>query len=278
MQTTADPHHPQITGFDLPAVESGEQRQTVVALLDGAPARIWKTVFGPMAETFREQHGLTEVRLVGRVLSLAGRIANPRALAAEAKALVHRVSRQCMQQRLTALAQGDDEAEATAAPAQAVAPDPTLLQDLASVAAVPGLYPLLEAVTRATGMRFAAVARVTDDRWTACAVYDLIDFGLRPGQDLELETTICNEIRQHRHTVHFDRASTHPVYAGHPTPAMYGFESYISVPILRPDGSFFGTLCALDPEPALLDEATVRALELFAATIGRELDRGDAPP
>jgi len=273
MQTATDPHHPQITGFDLPASESDEERQTVVALLDGAPARDWKAVFGSMAETFRLQHGLSEVRLVGRVLTLAGHIANPRALAAEAKALVHRVSRQSMQQRLTALALGDETAGNGALP-PAAATDPALLQDLASVAAVPGLHLLLEAVSRATGMRFAAVARVTDDRWTACAVYDLIDFGLRPGQDLGLETTICNEIRQHRHTVHFDRASTHPVFSGHPTPAMYGFESYISVPILRTDGSFFGTLCALDPEPALLDAATVQALEMFAATIGREMERG----
>jgi signal transduction histidine kinase len=27
----------------------------------------------------------------------------------------------------------------------------------------------------------------------------------------------------------------------------YGFQSYISMPIVRPDGSFFGTLCAIDP-------------------------------
>jgi hypothetical protein len=269
MDENADPFHPQITGFDLPPAEPGATRQTVVALLDIAPARSWRAVLTPLAEVFREQQHLEEVRLVGRVLSLSGRIANARALAAETKALLHRVSRQCMQQRLTAMdASGDSDGHGAL---PGIAPDQVLLDDLASVAAVPGLHPLLEAVARATGMRLAAVARITDERWTACAVYDRIDFGLRPGQDLELETTICNEIRRNPRTVHFDRASTHPVYAGHPTPAMYGFESYISTPILRPDGSFFGTLFALDPEPAMLDEATVRAVEVFAATIGREL-------
>jgi hypothetical protein len=268
MDEHADPFHPQVTGFDLPPAGPGAA-QTVVALLDGTPARSWKAVFTPLAELFRVQQQLDEVRLVGRVLSLTGRIADARALAAEAKALLHRVSRQCMQQRLTAMDALDDGDDRRAP--RDVAQDQVLLRDLASVAAVPGLHPLLEAVARATGMRLAAVARITDERWTACAVYDQIDFGLRPGQDLDLETTICNEIRQNPRTVHFDRASTHPVYAGHPTPAMYGFESYISTPILRPDGSFFGTLFALDPEPALLDDATVRAVEVFAATIGREL-------
>ena len=41
-------------------------------------------------------------------------------------------------------------------------------------------------------------------------------------------------------------------FCGHPTPAMYGFQSYISMPILRTNGTFFGTLCAIDPRPAKL--------------------------
>ena len=78
---------------------------------------------------------------------------------------------------------------------------------VARIAAVPTI---LEAVARTTGMRFSAVARVTDTTWTACAVHDTIDFGLRPGSELVLETTICNEIRQHRQAVIFGHASQHP--------------------------------------------------------------------
>ncbi|MEP7186635.1 MAG: hypothetical protein ABI767_12440 [Rhodanobacter sp.] len=36
---------------------------------------------------------------------------------------------------------------------------------------------MLETVVRTTGMRFAAIARVTDTSWTGCAVRDEIDFG-----------------------------------------------------------------------------------------------------
>ncbi|QNK03877.1 GAF domain-containing protein [Dyella telluris] len=138
---------------------------------------------------------------------------------------------------------------------------------------MPAVAIILEEVSRATGMRFATVARVSDTRWTACAVYDTIDFGLRAGQDLALETTICNEIRKHGQTVVFNHASTHPLFACHPTPALYGFESYISVPIYLADGRFFGTLCAVDPQPRELDPATIQVLEDYARAIGVELDQ-----
>ena len=55
--------------------------------------------------------------------------------------------------------------------------------------------------------------------------------------------------------------------------AVVGFESYISVPIRRPDGRFFGTLCALDPRQAAIKKPQIIGmLELFAALIGFHLD------
>jgi hypothetical protein len=58
---------------------------------------------------------------------------------------------------------------------------------------------------------------------------------------------ICNEIRQHREPVVINNVAEDEVYCGHQRPAMYGFQSYLSIPICLPDGSFFGTLCALVP-------------------------------
>jgi hypothetical protein len=40
-------------------------------------------------------------------------------------------------------------------------------------------------------MGLSAVARVTAGTWTACAVQDNIGFGLTPGGQLELKTTLC---------------------------------------------------------------------------------------
>lgn len=122
-------------------------------------------------------------------------------------------------------------------------------------------------------MGFAAVARVTEDRWIACSVLDEIDFGLKPGGELKVETTICNEIRGHLETVAIDHVSEDDAYCGHPTPALYGFQSYISTPIVLANGDFFGTLCAIDPKPARVNNSqTIGTLKLFAELIARHID------
>jgi signal transduction histidine kinase len=65
-------------------------------------------------------------------------------------------------------------------------------------------------------------------------------------------------------------------YCRHPTPEKYGFQSYISVPITLPDGTFFGTLCAIDPRPAKLDTPeTLGMFTLFASLIAFHLDAQD---
>jgi len=48
---------------------------------------------------------------------------------------------------------------------------------------------VLRVLARTTGLRIALVARVTDTSWTACAVLDEADFGLKPGDQLPLHTT-----------------------------------------------------------------------------------------
>lgn len=145
--------------------------------------------------------------------------------------------------------------------------------DVARVARIAAVPRILDAVVMMTGMRFAAVARVTEASWTACAVRDDLAFGLLPGGELELESTICNEIRQHHLPVVFGHASAHAHFSGHHTPKRYGLESYISVPIFRSNGAFFGTLCAIDSRPTDLDDpAIVRTFQLFAELIGLQLE------
>ncbi len=145
--------------------------------------------------------------------------------------------------------------------------------DVDAVARIPAVPTILEVICRMTGMGFAAVARVTETRWIACSVRDEIAFGLKPGGELKLETTICSEIRANREPVVIDHVETDPAFRDHNTPAMYGFQSYISMPIILPDGSMFGTLCALDPKPARLQNSETRGMfKLFADLIAFHLD------
>lgn len=145
-------------------------------------------------------------------------------------------------------------------------------QDITAVEGIKAVPTMLDVVCRTTGMRFAAVARVTEDRWIACSVRDDIAFGLKPGGELQVETTFCHEIRQSGQAIVIDNVAEDTTYCRHHTPSIYGLQSYISVPIRLPDGSFFGTLCAIDPAPHQLNTPeTIGMFEMFAEIIGYHL-------
>lgn len=145
--------------------------------------------------------------------------------------------------------------------------------DIAAVQRISAVPTILDVVCRATGMGFAAVARVTADRWIACQVLDNVHFGLPAGGELKVETTLCHEVRQHRQVVVIDNVAEDAVYASHHTPSIYGLQSYISVPIVLPDGTFFGTLCAIDSKPAKLNNPEVLGtFKLFAELIAYHLE------
>ena len=153
---------------------------------------------------------------------------------------------------------------------------PSLAQyqdDLDAIARMESVKTILDVICRTTGMGFSAVTRISTDRWIACAVHDEIAFGLLPGGELPVATTLCNEVRAHRQAIVIDHVALDEQYRTHHTPRQYGFQSYISVPILRRDGSLFGTLCAIDPKPATLKaSATLATFELFAQLIALHLD------
>jgi signal transduction histidine kinase len=151
-----------------------------------------------------------------------------------------------------------------------------IARDVAAIGRISAVPSLLKVICQNTGMGFAAVARVTDGTWTACAVEDTIQFGLKPGGQLKVETTLCSESRMARQPVVIDRASTDPVYFNHHTPRMYNIESYISVPIIHTNGEYFGNLCAIDPRPAVVSDARVVAMfTAFADLIARQLENED---
>jgi len=151
--------------------------------------------------------------------------------------------------------------------------DSRFSNDVNLVGAIAAVPSILEVVCQSTGMGFAAVARVTEDRWIACGVRDEIDFGLEPGGELDVGSTICNEIRDHRTAVVIDDVDSDPVYCTHHTPKTYGLKSYISVPIILSDGSFFGTLCAISPKPAQVSQPRIIGMfELFADMIGYHVE------
>ena len=149
----------------------------------------------------------------------------------------------------------------------------TAAADIATIKRISAVPAILQVIRELTGLRFAAVARVTEESWTACAVLDQLDFGLQVGGELDVVTTLCHEIRAAHTSVVIDKASEDPLYRDHHTPRQYKFESYISVPVFRTDGRFFGTICALDPNPAQLKSSSIQStMESFARMLALQIE------
>ena len=88
-------------------------------------------------------------------------------------------------------------------------------KDVEAIQRVPSVARILSVVTEVTGMGFAAVARVTEDRWVACAVRDNIAFGMEPGAELVVESTLCHEVRRDDRRVVIDHVARDGVYQDH---------------------------------------------------------------
>ena len=158
-------------------------------------------------------------------------------------------------------------------PAVQAVPATTIAQDIAAIGRIEAVPRLLKVLCETTGMGFAAVARVTDERWVACAVEDRVSFGLTPGGELPVASTLCHDVRASDRPIFIDHASQDPVFCTHHTPRIYKIESYASVPIKLSDGEYFGNLCAIDAQPHKMREPKVVALfELFAQLIALHLD------
>jgi signal transduction histidine kinase len=145
--------------------------------------------------------------------------------------------------------------------------------EIAAVAQIEAVPTLLEVLCDMTGMGFAAVARVTDDRWTLCAVNDLIGFGLPIGGELDIDSTLCIEAKRNQMPIFIEHASVDPTYCNHHTPKLYKIESYVSVPIVLPGGHYFGNLCAIHPTPQQVGAPAIRTMfHKFAALIAHQLE------
>ena len=152
-------------------------------------------------------------------------------------------------------------------------PATTIAQDIAAISRIEAVPRLLKVICETTGMGFAAVARVTDEQWVACAVEDRVSFGLTPGGELPVASTLCHDVRSRDVGIFIDQASLDPVFCTHHTPRIYQIESYASVPIRLSDGEYFGNLCAIDAQPHKMREPKVIALfELFAQLIALHLE------
>ena len=61
--------------------------------------------------------------------------------------------------------------------------------DVTALSRIDVVRMILKTLSDITKLNVSLVARVTEDSWTACAVYDEANFGIKPGDKLDLWTT-----------------------------------------------------------------------------------------
>ena len=139
-------------------------------------------------------------------------------------------------------------------------------RSLAAVSVNADVADVLRELCDVTGMGFAAVAGMTDNRWMAFQVFDRIEFGLNAGAELDIAATICNEIRESGRPIYIDSVRDAEKWRNHPVPAIYGFQSYVSTPLFRMNRTVYGTMFAVDPQPQIIDTPEIRkVIGLLAA-------------
>lgn len=139
-----------------------------------------------------------------------------------------------------------------------------------AIAEIEATTEILKLVVRLTGMRFAAIAKFSDDDWVACSVNDQISLGIRTGESFPLEQSMCSNMIAERKTLYVPSISHDERYRSNISSQVYGFDSCISVPIFVHSDELFGALCVLDPS-AQLDQSheTLEVLQIFCNLIGR---------
>lgn len=149
----------------------------------------------------------------------------------------------------------------------------SIAADVQTVQSIPEVPTIMRVIAETTGMRWIGVTRVTPELCTMCAVHDDLDMGFGAGDVIPLANTLCDRVRQSHADLIITDVSTDPVYSNHDVPRRFGFQSYFSIPVFRRDGSFFGTLCGLDPAPrALSTGATIDTIKLFAQMLSGQID------
>lgn len=145
--------------------------------------------------------------------------------------------------------------------------------DIDLIQRIGAISSILNVICRVTGMGFAAIARVTESNWIACSVRDQVGIGIKQGDTLVAEATACLDVSIRQEPIIVDDVEQSAAFKEHPMSNLLRFRSYAAAPIVLADGSVFGTLCALDPQPRSLGRPeVVEMFSLFAELIGFHID------
>lgn len=107
---------------------------------------------------------------------------------------------------------------------------------------------LVSHIRRRYGFQLAMMTRVSGEEWQVLQVED-IGYGVKAGDILRWSDSYCSRMAAGEGPMIAPDSHAVPAYEAAPVGSNMEIGAYIGIPICRKDGSLFGTLCAIDPEP-----------------------------
>lgn len=136
---------------------------------------------------------------------------------------------------------------------------------------LPSFHSCLELACAVSGMRVALIGEVGEQQWRAVHALDRAGLGISAGLRLDLINTFCRDVTASGEAIWFSDYRQDQKRCDSPIPAMHGFRSYISVPVVLADGRVFGTLCTLDPDPRPVTDEILHAMRALGAVVAEQI-------
>jgi EAL domain-containing protein (putative c-di-GMP-specific phosphodiesterase class I) len=131
--------------------------------------------------------------------------------------------------------------------------------------------PLLDAVLRLTGLETSFMTVLADDKELECRfVRNMGSVELPEGVSMPWDESLCSAM-QARQLVWTNDACAD--LDGQPLAVAFGLSTYLTTPLLGPDGTLLGTLCAGSTEAVYITDATVAQIQLIAHVLSTELSK-----
>lgn len=130
---------------------------------------------------------------------------------------------------------------------------------------------MLEFLQERLGLALWMVTRTDGDDWIVLSARDEA-YGVEAGDVMSWSDSFCSRMVEGLGPMIAADASKHPVYVDAPIYSQLAIRAYVGAPVYAPDGTLFGTLCAIDPEPASGDlEKELPLIRLLSTMLGAVL-------
>lgn len=132
---------------------------------------------------------------------------------------------------------------------------------------------VLEYLQERFGLGLWMVTRTTGPDWIVLRAADDGSYGMQAGTTLRWSDSFCSLMTRGEAPQAAPDAMAVPAYADAPIAQQLKIGAYIGVPLELPDGELFGTLCAIDPEPAADFTNELPAIRMYARLLSTILAR-----